>query len=296
MLEFKQLTLEDKSLFDKYIKPYTFNTCEYSFTNLIIWRKGCDIQYTIYKDVLIIKKKGFDGSIYFMQPIGYTKDTLKEVVDVLTEYSIVNNMKYVFRDVETDFINTLKIIYTDKFLIEEDRDNSDYIYNSSDLINLSGKKYHGKKNHYNNFIKNNEYRTESLSAKVIEDCIKAAETWYINNNSQGYLLYELNGIKELFNNSEKLDYIGTAVYVNETLSAFSIGEKMNDSLAIIHIEKANPDINGLYTFINRYFIENYFSDVPFINREQDLGIPGLRTAKLTYKPVRLEVKYSISIL
>jgi uncharacterized protein len=296
MLEFKQLTIEDKSLFDKYIKPYTFNTSEYSFTSLFIWRIGCDIHYTIYKNVLIIKKQGFDGSIHFMQPIGYTEDNLKEVVDILIEYSKNNNMKYVFKDIETDFINNLKVIYKDTFLIEEDRDNFDYIYNSSDLINLSGKKYHSKKNHYNNFIKNNVYRTEALSKEVIQDCIKASEDWCKKNKCEGYLLYELNGIKELFHNSEKLDFQGIAVYVDETLSAFSIGEKMNDNLAIIHIEKADSDINGLYTFINKAFVENYFSDVPFINREQDLGIPGLRDAKLTYKPVKLEVKYSVSIL
>ncbi len=85
------------------------------------------------------------------------------------------------------------------------------------------------------------------------------------------------------------------VYVNDKLSAFTIGERVNDDMAIVHIEKADSSINGLYAFINKTFVEECFSDVPFINREQDLGIEGLRKAKLTYQPIKLEPKYTVNI-
>ena len=91
----------------------------------------------------------------------------------------------------------------------------------------------------------------------------------------------------MLKNSSNLDFIGMVVYVNDKISAFTIGEKVNENMAIIHIEKADTDIRGLSNFINRSFVDNYFKDVPYINREQDLGIEGLRHAKLSYMPVKL---------
>ena len=293
MLEFKPLTMEDNTILDKYLKPYTFKTCEYSFTNLFIWRKGCDIKYTIYKDVLIILKKDFNNNYHFMQPIGYSKENLKEIIEILIEYKEENNFLYLFKDLEANFIEDFKEIYPDSFEISEDIDNFDYIYESSKLITLSGKKLHGKKNHYNNFVKNNEYKAAPINGGNICECILTAREWVYKNNSKGYLLYELEAIEELLKNRCNLRFDSMAVYVDNKLSAFTIGEKINDYMAIIHIEKAEPDINGLYAFINKTFIETYYSEIPFINREQDLGIEGLRRAKKTYYPFKLEPKYFI---
>jgi uncharacterized protein len=292
MLEFKPLSLEDNTFLEKYLKPYTFKTSEYSFTNLFIWRKGCDIKYTTYKGALIILKMDFHNNYHFMQPIGYNKENLKEIIDILIKYKEENHLLYLFKDLESNFIDDLKEIYPNSFEINEDIDNFDYIYESSKLITLSGKKLHGKKNHYNNFIKNNEFRTAPINCENICECIIAAREWVYKNDSKGYLIHELEAIEELLKNRCNLHFDGMAVYVDSKLSAFTIGEKINDTMAIIHIEKADSDINGLYA-INKTFIETYYSEVPFINREQDLGIEGLRHAKRTYHPFKLEPKYYI---
>lgn len=293
MLNFKNLTLEDKTVFDKYLKPYKFNTSGYSFTNLFIWRKCYHIQYTIIDDVLIIKKMGFDGSCYFMQPIGYNLNNLNSIIEILCRYRDEFNLDYLFKEAETSFVNDLKSLYGDKFLIKEDRNNFDYIYKSDSLISLSGKKLHSKKNHYNNFIKNYEYETKIITDDLVNDTIKAARKWCLKENCKDHLIYELHGTEEILKNKSKLDFIGMLVYVNGKISAFTIGEKINEEMAIIHIEKADSDIRGLYNFINKKFVEMNFSDVPFINREQDLGIKGLRKAKLSYRPIKLEPKYTI---
>lgn len=293
MLNFKPLTLEDKAIFDKYLKPYKFKTCEYSFTSLFMWRKALDIQFAIYKDMLIIKKLDFQGSYHLMEPIGYTRENLKEVVSDLMNYKTTEGLDYLFKDAEEPFIHDLREVFGDELIIEEDRDNFDYIYTSEKLISLSGKKLHSKKNHYNNFIKNNTYRVEPITDGLICDCIKAAREWCRKNDCKGYLLYELRAIEEMLKSNHYLDFKGMIIYVNDKISAFTIGEQVNDEMAIIHVEKADSTINGLYAFINKTFVENYFSHVPFINREQDLGIEGLRKAKLTYQPVRLEPKYLV---
>ena len=296
-LAFNPLTINDKHLFDKYLRDYSFTTSEYSFTNLIIWRKGCDISYTIYNGALIIKKKDFKGNYHFMQPIGYKKENLISIIEKLKEYKLENGMKYLFKDIEKSFLSDLKDIYGDKAQIEEDVDNFDYIYDSEKLISLSGKKLHGKKNHYNYFIKTYNYTIRDFSEPgVKEDCIKASRAWHEEKyNGDEYLVHELEGIREIILNLEKLNLKGMAVYVDGIIAAFTIGEPVNEDMAIVYIEKGLPDVKGIYTFINKTFVENYLNNVKYINREQDLGIEGLRKAKKSYYPLKLEEKYCVNL-
>ncbi|WP_253205402.1 DUF2156 domain-containing protein [Clostridium estertheticum] len=294
---FKRLTIEDKEIFEKYIYPYKFLSCEYSFTTLYIWREACDICFTVYKDALIIKKMDFEGRYYFMQPLGYNKENLKELIDVLMDYKKENNMEFVFKDLDESFMEEIKDIYEDVrgICIKEDRDNFDYLYEAEKLTKLSGKKLHGKKNHYNSFIKNYNYEVKDIEeTQVIKDVVVAAEKWYEANNNDRMLNFELQGIKDILENIEIVNTKGIAVYVDEKIVAFSLGEKLNDDLAVIHIEKADTSYSGVYSFINKAFVDRSFSDVKIINREQDLGIEGLRKSKLSYHPFKLEKKYIFS--
>lgn len=295
MLEFKSLEIEDRELFNKYLSPYGFKTSEYSFTNLFIWRKGCDIQYAIYKDALIIKKRDFEHNYHFMQPIGYRKKDLVEIVEALEAYRIKNKMEYLFKDCEDEFIKNLVECFGDRIGAYEDRDNFDYIYSGDRLRTLSGRNLHSKKNHYNAFIKKYNYRVEALTPEVVKDCILAAREWCSKNECRGYLLYELKAIEELLKNMDSFNFVGMVVYVDDKLSAFTIGERLTEDMAVIHIEKADYEIRGLYAFVNKTFVENYFSDVKYINREQDLGIEGLRKAKESYHPEWLEAKYIVKL-
>ena len=297
MMIFKRLTIEDKDALEKFIYPYKFLSCEYSFTTLYIWREACDICFTIHKGALIIKKKDFEGRYYFMQPLGYKKENLKEIIDGLMDYKTENNMYYLFKDLDEGFMEEISNIYDDvkDICIKEDRDNFDYLYEAEKLIKLSGKKLHGKKNHYNSFIKNYQYEVKDIKEEeVISEVILAAEKWYEGNKEDNMLFYELQGIKDVLKNMEIVNIKGIAVYVDEKIVAFSLGEKLNDNLAVIHIEKADMSYNGVYSFINKTFIDRCFSDVKIINREQDLGIAGLRKSKLSYHPFKLEKKYIFS--
>lgn len=297
MLVFQKLTMKDKPILDKFLEDYHFTTSEYSFTTLLVWRKACDIQYTIHNDVLIIKKKDFKEKYYFMQPIGYKKENLKELIEELREYKKENNMDYLFKDVENSFIDDLKNIYGDTANIEEDVDNFDYIYSKEKLITLSGKKLHSKKNHYNYFVKNYDYNAKDISEPgVIEDCIKLSHKWYHDNyNGDRFLTYELAGIIEALHNADELKLKGMAVYVDNEIATFTVGEIVNNNMAIVHFEKGIKDINGIYAFTNKTFVERYLSDVDYINREQDLGIEGLRKAKKSYHPIKLEEKYCVNL-
>lgn len=290
---FKPIGMEDKNIIDSFLKNFKFSTSEYNFTNLFMWRNYCSIQYTILHDTLILKKIGFDNSCYFLQPIGYDINNIEYILSEIEKYKKNNNMKYLFREAEKNFIVDLDKLFPRKYEFYEDRDNFDYIYKSRDIINLKGKKFHSQRNHYNYFSKHYDYYVTPINKTIIDNCIALAEKWYKNNN-EDYLLYnELQAIKELLRNYDKFDFDCMAIYVDGDIEGFTIGEKINNDMALIHVEKANQNIKGLYNFINKSFIEIYYSDVPYINREEDLGNPWLRMAKQSYKPVWLEKKYSI---
>lgn len=293
MLEFKDFSLNDKELFDRYLKPYRFETSTYTFTTLLVWRKACEIQYDIYRDALIMKRMGHDGTTTFMQPLGYRKEDLKDIISKLQAYREENNMDYLLKDVEVPFAEEFREAIGDNFLIEEDRDNFDYVYDRDKLVSLSGKILHKKKNHYNYFVKNYNYKDFRITSDNIEPIVEAAKNWCKRHSCRGYLLYELRSIIELLNNLDKLNLVGMAVSVDDKIVAFTIGEKVNSDTAIIHVEKADSEIRGSYNYVNRAFAEKYLEGIKWVNREEDMGIEGLRHAKMSYAPEKFAKKYTI---
>lgn len=295
MLQFKALTLEDKPLIDSYIKPLKFLTCEYSFTTLYIWRTAMDVQYCIYKGALIIRKLDKEKGYFFMQPVGYKEEDLQEIVDTLVEYKKEHHMEYLFQNIEEPFLSKLKDIQGHHYIIEIEENNFDYIYETDKLIDLPGRKLASKRNHINKFISTYNYRIDDITSENAWECIEASRVWCKDNDCTGFLSYEMSSIADMLTNKNKLDYYGIAVYVDNEISAFTIGEKANDDMAIIHIEKAFSDISGIYAFINKTFAEKYFRNVRFINREDDMGLEGLRKAKESYHPFKLEYKYMVKL-
>ena len=153
----------------------------------------------------------------------------------------------------------------------------------------------------NAFLKDYEGRYEYriLDEEDFEDCLNLLKEWTVNkeenNEFDEGMDDESVGIKKIFNNYDYLkDRLKIAgIYVDGKLEAFTMGELINSNMALIHIEKANPNIRGLYPYINQQFILNEFENVEFVNREEDLGIPGLRKAKLSYHPVKFVEKYTV---
>ena len=176
-----------------------------------------------------------------------------------------------------------------------DRNNSDYIYLAKDLINLSGNKYHRKKNHLNQFIKNHAFEYHPLNAELVKRVLGMQETWCQIRECvlKPDLLAEDFAVREALTHFEELGYQGGAILINSVVEAFSLGEPLNEDTAVIHIEKANPDVLGLYAAINQLFCLNAWSKVTYINREQDMGVEGLRKAKESYYPHHMVNKYTV---
>ena len=297
-MKFKKLNIEDKEIFQKYVGTYEFGTYEYSFLTLYIWRKMLNVEIGIIEDSLIIKKQEQQKGSYFMQPMGYEKKNLKEIVYKLNEITKRDkSFKNLFRDIEFPFLYELMDLYKGNVCLCEDINNFDYIYKSEDLISLSGHKFHRKKNLYNQFIGNYNYKIKDICQdNVVRDCINFSHMWYEQRQEEDeQLKYELESISEILPNFRTLGFKGMAVYVDNKIAGFTVGEKVNSNMAIIHIEKGDFKYNGIYAFINKAFTERYLSDVKLINRQEDLGIKGLRKAKKSYNPVKLEKKFIVNV-
>lgn len=299
MLEFTEISMKDKELFDQYIAKFDNNASELNFTNLFMWRHLYGFRYAIDEGHIVVVSVPKKGLPFAFIPLGSLDiNSFESLTIKLIEYFDSKGFEFMYKRIEEDKVELIKGFKTLKFTFEEDRDNSDYVYLSSDLINLKGKKYDGKRNHINKFLKSYSHEYVEITLDKIDDCKTILEKWCSERSCDEHSDFscEKKANFELLNNYEALNLKGAMIYVDGVPEAFTVGEQINSNTAVIHIEKANSKINGLYTYINQQFCKNTWSDLEFINREQDLGIEGLRKAKLSYNPAKLINKYSSKLL
>lgn len=297
MLHLREISIDDKQLFDKYIAKHKPQISEINFTNFYMWRNAYRFRFGEVGQMLCLIAVPEDSEPFAFEPIGtYSKEGFRQAIDEIKRYFKDKNWKLLFKRVEEGKLDYFKEYFIENIDIISDRNASDYLYNSDDLINLKGKKFHSKKNHLNSFKKNYEFEYVKLRDDLIGECIRINEEWCEKRNCEDYngLYCEKLANFEALYNFERLGYEGALIKVNGKYEAFVIGELLNADTAVIHIEKANDDIRGIYNVINQQFCEKSWKDVLYINREQDLGMEGLRKAKLSYNPVKLIDKYTIT--
>jgi hypothetical protein len=297
-MDFAQITIKDKNLFDSYLKDYNPRKSELTFTNLFMWRDFYSFRYTVANNLLCIISVPKKGTPCAYPPIGQaSEENYRETVLLLLEYFNSNGWKLVFKKVSEDELELLKPYVKSEADIIFDRDNSDYVYLTEDLVNLKGKKFDGKRNHINKFSKLYEYEYVDISSDVIDECKRIMEEWCEGRNCscQKGDYCERYANLEVLDNYDELDCKGALIKVNGKFEAFTIGERLNSDTAVIHIEKANFRIQGLYAMINQQFCRSEWQNTTYINREQDLGQEGLRKAKLSYNPVMMVNKYTVMV-
>lgn len=292
MLEFRDIEICDKADFERYTRGYS--NVEACFGNLYLWRKSWHIKIAYDKDVLyVLMENGVHPS--FMLP-PFLKDSEERICEPLRkceEYMhSVSCSSFVFKGVTEDVKNRIERDCPGEFVFKSDRDNYEYVYASEDLANLVGKKYSAKRNHINKLLSNHSFEYKAYSRQFYEQCVALQKNWIM---SKGGMNEDFED--ELFVTLEALKYIDELglkcglLFVDGKMEAFSIGERSSDDMAVIHIEKANPDMPGVFALINREFVRSEWMGVKYINREEDMGIAGLRKAKLSYRPVFLVEKY-----
>lgn len=294
MIEFKQIELSDKKWVTDILKECDYMSCEYSFGNHFIWKKAYDI--------LIANIDGFyvaalhtNNRLSFLYPAG--KGDVKPVISKLMEYCREKSISFHMHSLTAERKQELETIFPNAFEYKYNRGHCDYIYAREDLATLRGKKYHGKRNHIKRFKENN-WSFEVINEMNFKECIEMNEKWCERNNcnEDPEKMKEICAVKRAFKYFNELDFFGGILRVDGQVIAYTIGERLNSNTVVVHIEKAFSDIQGAYPCINQEFVLNMTSGYEYINREEDLGIEGLRKAKLSYNPSILLDKYSANLL
>lgn len=285
--DFKKITFNDID----YIRPFlgTENeySCETTVINLVVWKEMYDNSYLI-KDGCLFMRSHFDGVYRYSLPFS---NDMERAVSLLSE---IIGERPVFWAQEGDRFERFNSLFSDKYDITYDRDAFDYIYLRENLSSLAGKKYHAKRNHISSFSKRFDWKYERITSANINDVKICADKWYKENSDRfnDTMRCEKAGISIIFDNIDALNAVGGAIRVGDDIIAFTIGSAINKNYFDIHIEKALADYAEGYTVINKEFALNELSDFKYINREDDLGLEGLRKAKLSYKPDILLQKYN----
>ncbi|MDF2588820.1 MAG: hypothetical protein K0S41_2661 [Anaerocolumna sp.] len=298
-IEFKKLTIFDGMRFDNYNDLRPVYISERQFVNQLIWEEYYNTQYH-YNTTYMMCITG-NKELSPMMPLCKLEDIPTVFAEIKEYWNNTLNQPLNMYLIDETFLETLKMIpgFTEEFRVVDDRDSYDYIYDAEKLKTLSGKAYHKKKNHLNSFLKNYEGRFEykTLCCSDIDEIEAFHDRWLINRDYEdkhNSIRSEENGIHRIFKNCGMIDCQMGGVYIDGKLEAYSIGSYAPDiNCAFIHIEKANINIPGLYNYINQQFLIHAFPDAKFVNREDDLGQEGLRKAKLSYNPIRLERKFHI---
>ncbi len=178
----------------------------------------------------------------------------------------------------------------------EDRDLWDYIYDAEELSELSGNRFHKKKNLVNQFKKKNSYVYAPMTGERSDMAMALQDDWcsWRICESSDQLEAENQAIMRALADWDKLEGVtGAVVFVDDLIVAFTIGERLNRDTLVVHFEKACPNYKGSYQAINQMFVQSRPERVRWVNREQDAGDEGLRKAKLSYNPVRFLKKYRL---
>jgi uncharacterized protein len=292
--DFKPLELGDREVIHPRLRAYQPTTSELTFTNLFIWRRHYRLSWCLADDCLVLLSDPEAGPWLF-PPIGPgpRADLCRRLLHWLTEARGVPQPRLERADARL----MAELTATGGFTAQAERDHFDYVYATQDLTALAGGHYQQKRNHLNSFQRSYRHAYEPLTPGLLSACEDLAQKWCeIRRCDEDLnLREEREAVRETLAHFEELGLTGGAVFLAGRLEAFTVGERLNPDTAVIHLEKANPEIRGLYAAINQAFLEHAWQDAPWVNREQDLGEANLRKAKLSYHPHHLEEKFTLRL-
>lgn len=297
-LVFHPITLAAKKTIDAYTKPWNLECSDLSFANLFIWGADGKMEYAEKDDVLYIKLD-FEGVPVFLWapiPMYGVEVDYRKAVYVGIDYMKSIGTEPTFRSVWTPFRDKMLEVCPELFSTPTDIA-WDYVYTRESLATLKGKKLHGKRNHINKFLSQYpDYEYKKLDRSMIDDCMALYDRWIEEKEEKERksMEDEKQSVFLALNHMEELELTGGTIFIDGKLCAFTVGERLHPHMQLIHIEKANTDYDGLFPMINQQYVLHECEDVELINREEDMGIEGMRKAKRSYHPVKMIEKYMLS--
>ena len=291
MIDFKPLTLGDKECYESFLRDGADRGCEYAFANLYLWGRQ---RFAMIRDHIVLFSQFSKRSVY-PYPVG--PGDKKPVLDAIMEDAAKRGIPCRITGLNQEDIIYMEQTYPGQFRFHCDRDSYDYVYDIHDLADLKGRKYQKKRNHFNRFRDSFPYYTaQPLTQELLPQVRQMVEQWYEDRQREdpsGDYHMEKAAIRKALAHFEDLGMEGLVILDAEQVLAMTLGSRLAEDTFDIHFEKARQDVQEAYPVINcefaRYLREKY-PEVKFLNREDDLGLEGLRKAKLSYYPHHLVEK------
>lgn len=297
MIDFKPVSIDNKEHYEKYLFDGNERGCEYSFANLYMWGRQ---SVAVAHDHLIFFSQYNRRSVY---PFPVGNGDKKTVIDAVISDSKERGIPCRFTGLTLREKEILEEIYPGMFRFHCDRDCFDYVYDVNDLADLAGRKFHSKRNHYNRFCETYpDYRVEELCEENLARVKNMIDQWYedrLKESPESDFQMEQIAVKKALSHYNELHMDGIAVVVGDEIVAVTLGSHTSNNTIDVHFEKGRRDINGVYAAINCEFaqyIRKKYPEIKYLNREEDMGLEGLRKAKESYRPHHLVEKYWACLL
>lgn len=301
---FKPLTLAHKAEFDAFVRQYaSFCLSAFTFSSLVSWEMVYRYRWALVEDTLLLDFQSLeDGKRHYLQPVGAFPPALQQQ---LLEEAAALDYPLEFFAVSEGFLRHYPDFVT-HFKQIDHRDLDNYIYSSEDLALLAGSRYQPKRNLLNQFEAQHRWSSEPVTPDNVADCLEVVRKMYPQfaasherypetvSDADSYLAHELRVLDFVLGHFAALEQHGLLVRIHDVPVAFALFEKLNPTTCVVHFEKALREYKGLYQLVNRETAKYALSKgYQHINREEDLGLEGLRKAKLSYYPESMCPAYGL---
>lgn len=290
MLDFQKITPSMRAEFEAYLLPLK-KSCEYAFTNLFMWGR----QRATFIDGYLVLFSHFDRRAVYPFPAG--QGDVRPALDAIIQDARERGILCCITGLSQENMGLLEQLYPGKFTFQCDRDSFDYVYNIDDLADLKGRKYQKKRNHVNKFRSlYPNWCTEEMTEAHLPRVREMTAQWFDARQKMdptGNYLLEQRALERAFDHFEGLGLDGMVLLDGERIVAFTMASRLSNDTMDVHFEKALEDVEGAYAAINQAFaqyLRNKYPDIRYLDREDDLGLEGLRKAKLSYYPDHLKEK------
>lgn len=296
MIDFQRLNFSHKEQYEAILMSASERGCEYSFANAYLW----GLQNIAFLHNCALRFSHFHGKSVYPYPIG--RGDKQAVITEILRDAEERGIPCRFIGMTEQDKDELEQLFPGKFYIKADRDSFDYVYDINDLADLRGRKFQGKRNHFNRFCSDHpDHRAVPMTCDSMPRVKQFVESWYTQRREtdpDGDYILESVALARLFNHCGELDMEGLILMDGDEILAITMGSRLSPDTFDIHFEKAKEGVSGAYNAINCHFaryLRLKYPEVQFMNREEDMGLEGLRSSKLSYRPHHMVEKYRAAV-
>lgn len=297
MINFRRILLEDKPLYDEYLAKEGERGCEFSFANIYLWGR----QNIAIQDDSVIIFSQFNRRSVYPYPLG--RHDVHAAFDAIIDDAHARGIACRISGITSEGREKLENFYPGRFRFHSDEGSYDYVYSIDDLADLPGKKYDAKRNHIRRFVDAYpDYRVEPIEASNTAEVEKFLDEWYekkLTDNPDADFHMERVAIGKALRDRAALEMDGIVIRSGNEIMAMTLGGRLSCDTFDVNFEKARGDVQGAYAIVNRElarYIREKYPDIRYLDREEDMGLEGLRRAKQSYHPHHMIKKYWACLL